>query len=229
MNCKEKLLEVRDIHKVYTKEGVPTKALNGITFDVLDGEFLGIMGASGSGKTTLLNCIATVIKPTSGQVLLSGANVSSFDSEKLAEYRGNKIGYLFQDFALLDNLTGRENILLPLSLGKNRKPDKERITYLTELLGIQNMLSEYPANLSGGEQRRVSIARTFAQNPKLVVADEPTSSLDMENSEIIMKYFQKMAKEGTTILVSTHDREFVNYADRCLWMKKGKLEKRELE
>ena len=99
MNCKEKLLEVRDIHKVYTKEGVPTKALNGITFDVLDGEFLGIMGASGSGKTTLLNCIATVIKPTSGQVLLSGANVSSFDSEKLAEYRGNKIGYLFQGFA----------------------------------------------------------------------------------------------------------------------------------
>ncbi len=118
MNCKEKLLEVRDIHKVYTKEGVPTKALNGITFDVLDGEFLGIMGASGSGKTTLLNCIATVIKPTSGQVLLSGANVSSFDSEKLAEYRGNKIGYLFQDFALLDNLTGRENILLPLSIHK---------------------------------------------------------------------------------------------------------------
>lgn len=113
MNCKEKLLEVRDIHKVYTKEGVPTKALNGITFDVLDGEFLGIMGASGSGKTTLLNCIATVIKPTSGQVLLSGANVSSFDSEKLAEYRGNKIGYLFQDFALLDNLTGRENRHLP--------------------------------------------------------------------------------------------------------------------
>ena len=119
-----------------------------------------------------------------------------------------------------------ENILLPLSLGKNRKLDKERITYLTELLGIQNMLSEYPANLSGGEQRRVSIARTFAQNPKLVVADEPTSSLDMENSEIIMKYFQKMAKEGTTILVSTHDREFANYADRCLWMKKGRLEKR---
>ena len=229
MNCKEKLLEVRDLHKVYTKEGVPTKALNGITFNVLNGEYLGIMGASGSGKTTLLNCIATVIKPTAGQILLSGANISSFDGGKLAEYRGNKIGYLFQDFALLDNLTGRENILLPLSLGKNRKPDKERITYLTELLGIQNMLSEYPANLSGGEQRRVAIARTFAQNPKLVVADEPTSSLDMENSEIIMKYFQKMAKEGTTILVSTHDREFANYADRCLWMKKGKLEKRELE
>ena len=139
------------------------------------------------------------------------------------------LGYIMQGQNLLQNLTVMENILLPLSLGKNRKPDKERITYLTELLGIQNMLSEYPANLSGGEQRRVSIARTFTQNPKLVVADEPTSSLDMENSEIIMKYFQKMAKEGTTILVSTHDREFANYADRCLWMKKGKLEKRELE
>ena len=108
MNCKEKLLEVRDLHKVYTKEGVPTKALNGITFNVLNGEYLGIMGASGSGKTTLLNCIATVIKPTAGQILLSGANISSFDGGKLAEYRGNKIGYLFQDFALLDNLTGRE-------------------------------------------------------------------------------------------------------------------------
>lgn len=151
------------------------------------------------------------------------------NDRQLSVLRGGDLGYIMQGQNLLQNLTVMENILLPLSLGKNRKPDKERITYLTELLGIQNMLSEYPANLSGGEQRRVSIARTFAQNPKLVVADEPTSSLDMENSEIIMKYFQKMAKEGTTILVSTHDREFANYTDRCLWMKKGKLEKRELE
>lgn len=116
MNYTEKLLEVCDLHKVYTKDGVPTKALNGISFNVLNGEYLGIMGASGSGKTTLLNCIATVIKPTSGQILLSGANISSFDGTKLAEYRGNKIGYLFQDFALLDNLTGKENIILPLSI-----------------------------------------------------------------------------------------------------------------
>ena len=116
MDYTKKLLEVRDLHKAYSKVGVPTKALNGITFDVLSGEYLGIMGASGSGKTTLLNCIATVIKPTSGQILLSGANISAFDGAKLAEYRGNRIGYLFQDFALLDNLTGRENILLPLSI-----------------------------------------------------------------------------------------------------------------
>lgn len=145
MNCKEKLLEVRDIHKVYTKEGVPTKALNGITFDVLDGEFLGIMGASGSGKTTLLNCIATVIKPTSGQVLLSGANVSSFDSEKLAEYRGNKIGYLFQDFALLDNLTGRENILLPLSIHNvDISAAEKKLNDIAGLFGITDVLSKFP-------------------------------------------------------------------------------------
>ena len=105
-----------DLHKVYTKDGVPTKGSKWISFNVLNGEYLGIMGASGSGKTTLLNCIATVIKPTSGQILLSGANISSFDGTKLAEYRGNKIGYLFQDFALLDNLTGKENIILPLSI-----------------------------------------------------------------------------------------------------------------
>ena len=111
-----KLLEVRNLQKFYNKDGVPTKALNGITFDVFPGEYLGIMGASGSGKTTLLNCIATIIKPTSGQIMLSGENISAFSGSDLAEYRGTKIGYLFQDFALLDNLTGKENILLPLSL-----------------------------------------------------------------------------------------------------------------
>ena len=157
MNCKEKLLEVRDIHKVYTKEGVPTKALNGITFDVLDGEFLGIMGASGSGKTTLLNCIATVIKPTTGQVLLSGANVSSFDSEKLAEYRGNKIGYLFQDFALLDNLTGRENILLPLSIHNvDISAAEKKLNDIAGLFGITDVLSKFPAQMSGGQKQRVA-------------------------------------------------------------------------
>ncbi|OPJ64782.1 ABC transporter ATP-binding protein [Clostridium oryzae] len=116
MNYTEKLLEVRDLHKAYARGDIPTKALNGITFDVLSGEFLGIMGASGSGKTTLLNCIATIIKPTSGQILLSGTNISAFGGNELAMYRGSKIGYLFQDFALLDNLTGKENILLPLSI-----------------------------------------------------------------------------------------------------------------
>ncbi len=180
MNCKEKLLEVRDIHKVYTKEGVPTKALNGITFDVLDGEFLGIMGASGSGKTTLLNCIATVIKPTSGQVLLSGANVSSFDSEKLAEYRGNKIGYLFQDFALLDNLTGRENILLPLSIHNvDISAAEKKLNDIAGLFGITDVLSKFPAQMSGGQKQRVAAARSLISDPDIILADEPTGSVTL--------------------------------------------------
>ena len=142
MDYTKKLLEVRDLHKAYSKEGVPTKALNGITFDVLSGKYLGIMGASGSGKTTLLNCIATVIKPTSGQILLSGANISAFDGAKLAEYRGNRIGYLFQDFALLDNLTGRENILLPLSIHNIDSSIAEKhLNDIAGFLGITDVLS----------------------------------------------------------------------------------------
>ena len=210
--------------KKLTKKYKDVTAVDGLELSVRQGELFALLGVNGAGKTTTIKMLSCLTAPTSGEAYLGGKSIVSQPNEVK-----RIIGVSPQETAVAPNLTVMENILLPLSLGKNRKPDKERITYLTELLGIQNMLSEYPTNLSGGEQRRVSIARTFAQNPKLVVADEPTSSLDMENSEIIMKYFQKMAKEGTTILVSTHDREFANYADRCLWMKKGKLEKRELE
>ena len=178
-------------------------AVDHVNLEVEEKELVAIMGQSGSGKSTLFHMLTGILKPTEGKITVLDHEIEKMNDRQLSVLRGGDLGYIMQG----------QNLL----------------TYLTELLGIQNMLSEYPANLSGGEQRRVSIARTFAQNPKLVVADEPTSSLDMENSEIIMKYFQKMAKEGTTILVSTHDREFANYADRCLWMKKGKLEKRELE
>lgn len=188
MNCKEKLLEVRDLHKVYTKEGVPTKALNGITFNVLNGEYLGIMGASGSGKTTLLNCIATVIKPTAGQILLSGANISSFDGGKLAEYRGNKIGYLFQDFALLDNLTGRENILLPLSIhNMDISTAEKRLTDIAGFLGITDVLSKFPTQMSGGQKQRVAAARSLISNPDIILADEPTGALDTKAARLLME------------------------------------------
>ena len=176
-------------------------AVDHVNLEVEEKELVAIMGQSGSGKSTLFHMLTGILQPTEGKITVLDHEIEKMNDRQLSVLRGGDLGYIMQGQNLLQ----------------------------TELLGIQNMLSEYPANLSGGEQRRVSIARTFAQNPKLVVADEPTSSLDMENSEIIMKYFQKMAKEGTTILVSTHDREFVNYADRCLWMKKGKLEKRELE
>ena len=188
MDYTKKLLEVRDQHKAYSKEGVPTKALNGITFDVLSGEYLGIMGASGSGKTTLLNCIATVIKPTSGQILLSGANISAFDGAKLAEYRGNRIGYLFQDFALLDNLTGRENILLPLSIHNIDSSIAEKhLNDIAGFLGIIDVLSKFPAQMSGGQKQRVAAARSLISNPDIFLADEPTGALDTKAARLLME------------------------------------------
>lgn len=198
-------------------------AVDHVSLAVGENELVAVMGHSGSGKSTLFHMLTGILKPTAGTIEVLGHPIEKMTEVELAVLRGSELGYIMQGQNLLQNLTIIENILLPISMGKNRKPDKAYIEYLTELLGITEMLKEYPANLSGGEQRRVSIARTFAQKPKVVIADEPTSSLDVENSEIIMKYFKKMAKEGTTILTSTHDREFSNYADRCLFMKKGKL------
>ena len=210
MDYTKKLLEVRDLHKAYSKEGVPTKALNGITFDVLSGEYLGIMGASGSGKTTLLNCIATVIKPTSGQILLSGANISAFDGAKLAEYRGNRIGYLFQDFALLDNLTGRENILLPLSIHNIDSSIAEKhLNDIAGFLGIIDVLSKFPAQMSGGQKQRVAVASAIASGRPLILFDEPTSGLDLFHMRQVANVVNQVANTGRTALVVTHDPEFI--------------------
>ena len=210
MDYTKKLLEVRDLHKAYSKEGVPTKALNGITFDVLSGEYLGIMGASGSGKTTLLNCIATVIKPTSGQILLSGANISAFDGAKLAEYRGNRIGYLFQDFALLDNLTGRENILLPLSIHNIDSSIAEKhLNDIAGFLGITDVLSKFPAQMSGGQKQRVAVASAIASGRPLILFDEPTSGLDLFHMRQVANVVNQVANAGRTALVVTHDPEFI--------------------
>ena len=180
MSRYEKLLEVRKLHKYYSKDVVSTKALNGISFDVLKGEYLGIMGASGSGKSTLLNCIATVIKPTSGQILLSGVDISSFDGTKLSEYRGNKIGYLFQDFALLDNLTGKENILLPLSIHNVAMVTAEKkLNEIASFLGITDVLSKLPSQMSGGQKQRVAAARCLISDPDIILADEPTGGVQL--------------------------------------------------
>mgnify|MGYP003242195596 CR=1 FL=1 len=214
MDYTKKLLEVRDLHKAYSKEGVPTKALNGITFDVLSGEYLGIMGASGSGKTTLLNCIATVIKPTSGQILLSGANISAFDGAKLAEYRGNRIGYLFQDFALLDNLTGRENILLPLSIHNIDSSIAEK--------HLNDVLSKFPAQMSGGQKQRVAAARSLISNPDIILADEPTGALDTKAARLLMEKLQEVNQvQGRTILMVTHDPNAASFCSRILFIQDG--------
>ena len=224
MDYTKKLLEVRDLHKAYSKEGVPTKALNGITFDVLSGEYLGIMGASGSGKTTLLNCIATVIKPTSGQILLSGANISAFDGAKLAEYRGNRIGYLFQDFALLDNLTGRENILLPLSIHNIDSSIAEKhLNDIAGFLGITDVLSKFPAQMSGGQKQRVAAARSLISNPDIILADEPTGALNRRNTQDVLDLLTELNVEGQSILMVTHDVRAAIRANRIIYIEDGRI------
>ena len=226
MNDTKKLLEVRDLHKAYSKEGVPTKALNGITFDVLNGEYLGIMGASGSGKTTLLNCIATVIKPTSGQILLSGANISSFDGTKLAEYRGNKIGYLFQDFALLDNLTGKENIILPLSIHNiDIVTAEKKLKDIADFLGITDVLSKFPSQMSGGQKQRVAAARSLISDPDIILADEPTGALDYNTGKSILKLLQDMCRTmEMTVIIITHNLALTPMGDKVIRVKNGKIE-----
>lgn len=200
-----------------------TKALNGISFDVLKGEYLGIMGASGSGKTTLLNCIATVIKPTSGQILLSGVDISSFDGTKLSEYRGNKIGYLFQDFALLDNLTGKENILLPLSIHNVAMVTAEKkLNEIASFLGITDVLSKLPSQMSGGQKQRVAAARCLISDPDIILADEPTGALDTKAARLLMEKLSEInQKEKHTILMVTHDPNAASFCSRILFIQDG--------
>ncbi len=223
MKISDRLLQVKEVYKTYGKAQNETVALKGITFDVLPGEFLGIMGASGSGKTTLLNCIATMIKPTSGQILLQGKNISSFGSTELAEYRGNKIGYLFQEFELLDNLTGRENIILPLAIhGDNIKSQEGQLKKLANELDIDDVLKKFPYQMSGGQKQRVAAARALIANPRIVLADEPTGSLDSNNAKNFMEKLSYINEEdGTTILMVTHDANAASFCSRILFIQDG--------
>lgn len=219
----EKILEVKNLQKNYGKRDNTMKALNGVSFDILQGEFLGIMGASGSGKTTLLNCIATIIKPTSGSVFLSGKNISSFDSKDLADYRGTRIGYLFQDFELLDNLTGKENILLPLAIhGMDVAKASIKLDELVDFLEITNILNKFPSQMSGGEKQRVAAARSLISNPDIVLADEPTGSLDTRSARILMNKLQEINHESKkTILMVSHDPNTTSFCSRILFIQDG--------
>lgn len=223
MKASDKLLKVEEVYKIYGKGQSETIALKGITFDVFPGEFLGIMGASGSGKTTLLNCIATMIKPTSGQVLLEEQNISSFRGAQLAKYRGSKIGYLFQEFELLDNLTARENIILPLSIhGENAKNGEEKLKKLVKQFDIENVLNKFPSQMSGGQKQRVAAARSLISNPSIVLADEPTGALDTKNAKILMEKLSYINQtDETTILMVTHDANAASFCSRILFIQDG--------
>ena len=221
----ETILRVESLKKHYGKEPNITKALDGISFQVVKGEFLGIMGSSGSGKTTLLNCLATIIKPTDGSIQMQEKDLGQLKGSQLADYRGKEIGYLFQNFELLDNLTAKENILLPLSLHKvDANESKVRLELLSQYLDISELLDKFPSQLSGGQRQRVAAARALILDPKIVFADEPTGALDSKNATILMQKLSEMNQvEETTILMVTHDSLAASFCNRILFIQDGKL------
>lgn len=219
----EPILNIENLTKIYGNIPNQTKALNGITFQVMPGEFLGIMGSSGSGKSTLLNCIAAVIQPSSGSIAIEGKNLSSLNGKAMAEYRGKRVGYLFQNFELLDNLTGCENILLPTSL--HNLPEKEsrlRLNRLAEYLEIVDVLDKFPMQMSGGQRQRVAAARAMILHPKMILADEPTGALDSKNAKNVMEKLSGLNRnEQATILMVTHDSNAASFCKRILFIQDG--------
>lgn len=219
----EPVLRIESLKKYYGKSENRTKALRGITFQVMPGEFLGIMGSSGSGKSTLLNCIAAVISPDGGEIFMRNRQIGSLKGAALADYRGKEIGYLFQNFELLDNLTGRENILLPLSLHKvSEKESLQRLNKLASYLEITDVLNKFPAQMSGGQKQRVAAARALILNPKIILADEPTGALDSKNAKTLMEKMAGLNEDsGATILMVTHDSNAASYCSRILFIQDG--------
>ncbi|WP_053955041.1 ABC transporter ATP-binding protein [Inediibacterium massiliense] len=219
----DKILEVESLRKYYGKKDNITKAIDGISFKIVAGEFVGIMGSSGSGKTTLLNCIATTTSPTEGKILLKGEDIERFKGKKLAEYRGNRIGYLFQNFELIDNLTARENIMLPIAIHNMMgKDDEKRIDELVKYLEIEGVMKKFPSEMSGGQKQRVAAARALILNPEIVLADEPTGALDSKNAKLLMKKLSGLNEEKkATILMVTHDPNAASYCSRILFIQDG--------
>lgn len=217
------ILTIEALKKNYGRGANRTQALDGITFQVMPGEFLGIMGSSGSGKSTLLNCIATVIAPDGGTITMNGQDILSLKGAPLAEYRGKRIGYLFQNFELLDNLTGRENILLPLSLHKvSEREGRESLARLASYLEITDVLDKFPAQMSGGQKQRVAAARALILNPAIILADEPTGALDSKNAKLLMEKLAGLNRDtGATILMVTHDSNAASYCRRILFIQDG--------
>lgn len=216
------ILELKNIKRTYKTKCVVTEVLKGIDFSVEAGEFVAIMGESGAGKTTLLNVIATFDKPTSGSVILNGKEISTLKNSEMSTFRRNKLGFVFQDFNLLDQFNNRDNIYLPLVLS-NQKPQlmQERWDQIKDQLGISELLNKYPYEISGGQKQRVAIARAIITKPDLVLADEPTGSLDSTSSEIILNMFAKINQAGQTIMMVTHSLRAASFAKRILFIKDG--------
>lgn len=219
------ILTVDNLQKYYGGSGNLTKAVDGISFQVEPGEYIGIMGASGSGKTTLLNCISTIDRPTAGHIFIEGDDVTQKKAKALSAFRRDKLGFIFQDFNLLDTLTARENIALALAiLHTPAQTIDARVNQVAQLLRITDVLSKYPYQMSGGQKQRVASARALVTQPALVLADEPTGALDSKSAKMLLESFAQLNREiQATILMVTHDAFAASYCRRILFIKDGKL------
>lgn len=220
------LLNVNGLKKVYTTRlgGAKVTALSGVSFTVEEGEFVAIMGESGSGKTTLLNILAGLDKPTSGQVFLNMRDIVTLQEKEISAFRRDHLGFVFQDFNLLDTFSVQDNIFLPLVLaGKKYGEMKDRLLPIAAQLGIQDLLEKYPYEISGGQKQRTAIARAIITRPELLLADEPTGALDSRTGEQVLGLMRQMNAEGTTVILITHDNGIAAQADRTVRVKDGRI------
>lgn len=220
------VLEVNNLKKIYTTRfgGNQVQALSDINFSVEEGEYVAIMGESGSGKTTLLNILAALDKPTSGEVLLNGKNIVKIREKEISAFRRDNLGFVFQDFNLLDNFSLKDNILLPLVLESVDPKDMEpRLLPIAKKLGIAELLEKYPYEVSGGQKQRAAVARALITKPQLVLADEPTGALDSKATDSLLRLFNGINEEGQTILMVTHSTKAASHAKRILFIKDGEV------
>ena len=221
----KEILRLERIQKFYGNQGNLTKAISDISFSVNSGEFVGIMGASGSGKTTLLNCISTIDTVSAGHIYLDGADVTEIKEKELSRFRRENLGFVFQDFNLLDTLTISENIALALTINKVPEPQiAGKVQEMAQSLNIIDILDKYPYQVSGGQKQRCACARAIINNPKLILADEPTGALDSHSSQMLLGTMQSINEQlGATILMVTHDAFSASYAGRILFLRDGKI------
>ncbi len=221
------VIELQNVAKYYRMGNNVLKAVDGVSLQIREGEFVAIMGPSGSGKSTMMNLIGSLDVPTKGKILLDGNDISTLSESDLAQIRGKKIGFIFQSFNLINNLTAKENVTIPMIFQGYDESDREfRAIKLMELVQLKDRMHHAPSELSGGQQQRVAIARALANSPEVVLADEPTGNLDTKTGETVMDFLQDLNKKGKTIVMVTHDPDLAkDYADIVYWLKDGRIQK----
>ncbi len=221
------VIELRNVERHYHMGDNIVRAVDGISIKVKQGEFIAIMGPSGSGKSTAMNLVGSLDSPTHGHIFLDGEDVSRLEESDLAQVRGRKIGFIFQSFNLIPNLTAKENIMLPMMFQGLEIEEREKVAEdLLKLVNLEDRMNHYPGELSGGQRQRVAIARALSNNPDVILADEPTGNLDTKTGEIVLEFLDKLNKEGKTIIMVTHDPNLAQkHAQIVYWLKDGKVEK----